>query len=262
MTTKRREPEKGLTAWQPSLENKVCEYIKKYSSKEFTVLDAGCGNGIYANYAKRFNKNVYCADIKQKKIDEQPGDYVQASIGKLPFKDDSFDFIYCLSVLEFVEHDEAAIKEFHRVLKPKGNLLLTVPTVISPFSLIRKWELLFGVYTLPEFNVKNYHYYSRKRIGLMTSDKFRLLEISGYGLNFLPRFISFLYRLADKETRISRLKLYRIAPPIKNADNHYATSENGRNTKKERPLHQYLKNKLGFLNDLSYHYITALRKEG
>jgi len=67
---------------------------------------------------------------------------VVADVRKLPFADDSFDLIFCISTLEHIgrdnavygieasrdEHgDEAALRELHRVLTPGGRLLVTVP---------------------------------------------------------------------------------------------------------------------------------------
>lgn len=44
-----------------------------------------------------------------------------------PFADNSFDFIYCSHVLEYIKEDWKALKEFYRVLKPGGNAIISVP---------------------------------------------------------------------------------------------------------------------------------------
>jgi ubiquinone/menaquinone biosynthesis C-methylase UbiE len=46
---------------------------------------------------------------------------------KLPFKDGTFDVVTALDVLEHINDDTQALKEWIRVLKPGGSLLLTVP---------------------------------------------------------------------------------------------------------------------------------------
>ncbi|MCD1258799.1 class I SAM-dependent methyltransferase [Paenibacillus athensensis] len=57
----------------------------------------------------------------------------QADITRLPYKDEMFDKIFCISVLEHLHPADAgrALEEFHRTLKPGGLLLLTLdyPTV-------------------------------------------------------------------------------------------------------------------------------------
>ena len=57
---------------------------------------------------------------------------VEADLTDLPFRDDSFDLLICLHVLEHVPDDHAAIGEIHRVLRPGGKAILQVPP--SPFE--------------------------------------------------------------------------------------------------------------------------------
>jgi len=47
----------------------------------------------------------------------------------LPFAADHFDFVLCSEVLEHVFNLEQVLAELHRVLKPSGQMLLTVPFV-------------------------------------------------------------------------------------------------------------------------------------
>jgi len=43
------------------------------------------------------------------------------------FEDNSFDFIYCSHVLEYIKEDHKALTEFYRVLKPSANAIISVP---------------------------------------------------------------------------------------------------------------------------------------
>ena len=55
-------------------------------------------------------------------------------IGKgeqLPVTSNSFDLVFCTQVLEYISAPETVINEIHRVLKPGGILLLSVPA-LSP----------------------------------------------------------------------------------------------------------------------------------
>jgi len=51
---------------------------------------------------------------------------VQASVEALPFKDEVFDTVFSLTVLQDLENAEKTIKEFRRVLKSNGNLIVSV----------------------------------------------------------------------------------------------------------------------------------------
>ncbi|WP_340022402.1 class I SAM-dependent methyltransferase [Paenibacillus sp. FSL K6-1096] len=60
----------------------------------------------------------------------------QANLSKLPYEDESFDTIFCISVLEHlsVQDTVLAVREFHRTLNGEGLLILTFdyPTVNLP----------------------------------------------------------------------------------------------------------------------------------
>jgi SAM-dependent methyltransferase len=45
----------------------------------------------------------------------------------LPFRDECFDLVSAFDVLEHCEPESGALKEMHRVLAPRGRLLLSVP---------------------------------------------------------------------------------------------------------------------------------------
>ena len=52
----------------------------------------------------------------------------------LAFKDDTFDAIICIEVLEHIPFDERAVKEFSRILKAGGMLIVTGPNKLLPFE--------------------------------------------------------------------------------------------------------------------------------
>jgi SAM-dependent methyltransferase len=55
-------------------------------------------------------------------------DIVEANLNtKLPFDDNSFDFIEAYMVLEHIQNLENAMREINRVLKPSGIVEITVP---------------------------------------------------------------------------------------------------------------------------------------
>ena len=60
----------------------------------------------------------------------------------LPFPDAAYDFVFCIEVLEHVPDPWGTFREFRRVLRPGGVLVLSVPNPYHPKELI--WYL-FGI---------------------------------------------------------------------------------------------------------------------
>jgi hypothetical protein len=61
------------------------------------------------------------ADLYDKKAS------IKMDVCDIRFPDESFDLIYCSHVLEHVPDDSLAMREFHRVLKIHGKIILQVP---------------------------------------------------------------------------------------------------------------------------------------
>lgn len=53
--------------------------------------------------------------------------HVQADALALPFSGLSFDTVICLEVLEYVVRPLDALREMHRVLRPRGRIVLSTP---------------------------------------------------------------------------------------------------------------------------------------
>lgn len=65
--------------------------------------------------------NYITADLSK------PSVMTKLNVTDIPFPDRSFDVIYCSHVLEHVQNDKKAIREFFRVLKESGWAILLVP---------------------------------------------------------------------------------------------------------------------------------------
>ncbi len=62
----------------------------------------------------------------------------------LPFADNSFDFIHCVSVIEHVDNVEKSLKEMIRVLNPKGTIYLSTANYIFPYE--RHYKIPFPTF--------------------------------------------------------------------------------------------------------------------
>lgn len=94
-------------------------------------LEAGCGAGFNsAFFAREYRWKVFPLDLsdhalryaRRRGLDR----LTQASIVDLPFPDAAFECVTCLDVLRGLDpaQGEQALREFHRVLKPGGFLLV------------------------------------------------------------------------------------------------------------------------------------------
>jgi ubiquinone/menaquinone biosynthesis C-methylase UbiE len=103
------------------------KYFYKNILKELKgkTLDIGCGLGEFIKKnGSGIDMNPYCVNYcKGKGLDVKKG-----KAEKIPFKNNTFDSVFCLCVLEHLKKPKQAIKEMARVLKPKGKLILIVPT--------------------------------------------------------------------------------------------------------------------------------------
>jgi SAM-dependent methyltransferase len=99
-------------------------------SGQLRVLDAGCGTGRNVQEYERLGA-VTGVDASAEAVDfcRQRGldGVVRAGMESLPFESDCFDVALSTDVLEHVENDHAALVELRRVVRPGGNLVLTVP---------------------------------------------------------------------------------------------------------------------------------------
>jgi SAM-dependent methyltransferase len=91
-----------------------------------TILDAGCGNGAFAN-AVRERYDVTALDISAEALAHVETKSVLASIHDMPLDDRAFDLVVCLEVLEHLPHETflGALSELQRVTR--DAILVSVP---------------------------------------------------------------------------------------------------------------------------------------
>lgn len=101
-----------------------------------TALDVGCREGIQTRWLEQRGYRVTPID---KEPLYRPAQRVDIEQG-LPFADAQFDLLWCSEVIEHLHDVPAALREFRRVLKPGGRMVLTTPC--SYFWLMRCASLL------------------------------------------------------------------------------------------------------------------------
>ncbi|MBK7933886.1 MAG: class I SAM-dependent methyltransferase [Acidobacteria bacterium] len=109
------------------------------------LLDVPSGRGALAEGLIKMGFEVSCADLYPEIFQLENVEILKGDLdGKLPYKDDSFDYIVCIEGLEHIENPANAIREFSRVLKSGGTLIASVPNIMNIEERLR-W--LFSGYT-------------------------------------------------------------------------------------------------------------------
>jgi SAM-dependent methyltransferase len=115
------------------------------------VLEAGCGYGQWVYFLEKRGHTVVGLDYAGSGLAgarrHNPAlRLMQADFRRLPFPSNTFDYVVSLGA---IEHDgggpEAALREFHRALKPSGRLMCSVPclnverVMQLPWFVVRDW---------------------------------------------------------------------------------------------------------------------------
>jgi 2-polyprenyl-3-methyl-5-hydroxy-6-metoxy-1,4-benzoquinol methylase len=135
------------------------------------LLDVGCGLG---NDLSRFasgGANCVGIDISPTAIKlakqnfthrKLSAEFLQMDGEKMSFEDNSFDVIYCHTVLHFTPNPEAMIKEIHRVLKPGGQaIMMTINRHSWLYLLHRLTKLKMDYMDAPVFNKYTYREFEK-----------------------------------------------------------------------------------------------------
>ena len=109
------------------------------------LLDIPAGEGALALRLQKMGFDVFCCDLYPQIFRVEDLEITGGNLDKeLPYKDDSFDFVVCVEGLEHIENPANAIREFSRVLKTNGKLVISVPNIMNIEERL-KW--LFSGYT-------------------------------------------------------------------------------------------------------------------
>lgn len=107
------------------------------------LIDVGCGTQPYKNYYSGTRRIVACDfDAKRGNVD------FACPAHAIPVAAESFDSVFCTEVLEHVPDPLAVWREFHRILRPGGRVLLSTPMYWLPH------ELPYDFYRYPEHGLR------------------------------------------------------------------------------------------------------------
>jgi SAM-dependent methyltransferase len=109
------------------------------------VLDIGSAGGEFLSRvridSRKIAVDINCDILKYIKQENCGIEVFRANAKKLPFRDNSFDALFLIDVIEHVKEDLMVLEEAYRVLKPGGILEISVPAFNCLFG---RHDVLYG----------------------------------------------------------------------------------------------------------------------
>lgn len=132
-----------LTAENIRETQRILDLVKR-NSKYDSVLDIGCGSGTITEALLDISDQVWGIDISQEMVriaserfkESEFKGRVHFTVGdaeNLEFPSESFNAVFCIGVLRYLDSWEKALKEMYRVLKPGGVSIMTFYYRFSPY---------------------------------------------------------------------------------------------------------------------------------
>ncbi|KXU35874.1 hypothetical protein AXK11_04890 [Cephaloticoccus primus] len=180
--------------------------------KDDVLLDCGAGTGLFAAEMEAHCRVLVLDDhepaleLLHKRF--RPEQVIALTSPEVPLPDASIDYLTALDVVEHIEDDLSAVRSFHRLLKPDGIAVITVPASMLLWS---DWDV-----SLHHFR----RYNRRSLLALFPDSNWEILHINYTNtLAFIPALLVRKLRLDRKPTKVEggdRAE-YRIPPRWLNA---------------------------------------------
>lgn len=143
------------------------------------ILNIGSG-GIVSEKFSVLNNKLISIDVDP---DRKPDIVMDAT--KMNFKDNSFDIVFMIEVLEHIPDPRKAINEIYRVLKPGGRVVLSTP-------------FIFGIHDVP------YDYFRYTKYGLKVLFKgYKNLKIQNRN-SYIDSVFVLLFRLVFEKNKLNK----------------------------------------------------------
>lgn len=121
--------------WHVAKRKTVKTFLEQYGGPIAgkKILDIGCGTGAMIEDLTALGADVYGVDGSSEAVSycnrRNLKNIRRGNLeNRLPFLNNSFFAVTCLDVLEHVTSDEKLLADIYRILKPRGLLIISVPS--------------------------------------------------------------------------------------------------------------------------------------
>jgi len=171
------------THWEQAAKTRMGRYLTKIEtdfiqtninlSEAKTIMDVGAEAGRFSQFSKTDTTETISLDItsiglKRLKNKTKQTTPIQADARKTPLKNEVFDVIFMIEVLDYIPELNQALAESYRTLKPNAHLILSFG---NKSSLKAKLRQLSG---------KSYQHSYNNVIKTLTQTGFQIKKKTGY----------------------------------------------------------------------------------
>ena len=156
------------------------------------VLDAPAGSGMLSRAISGLGAEVYALDILSLGLRGLKG--IQSDMNlTLPFRNEKFDNIICVEGIEHMENPAFLLREFSRIMKKKGTLIVTTPNTHNIRSRV-KFVLTGFLYWFGDQALQKYGHitplFCHQLKHFSRNACFEILEITSNRRSLWMRFLS------------------------------------------------------------------------